>query len=86
MISAMMSNTFTNDLINKESCIAGFDAHNVRVQQIVPADRLVVWQASDGWAPICKALSLPVPAHPFPLTNPTEEFHSHIGVAAGKKP
>ena len=84
MITAIMNNRFTIDLSNKEACIAGFEAHNARVKAGVPAERLVVWQASDGWEPICKALGLPIPAHSFPLTNTTKEFHSHTGIAGDK--
>jgi hypothetical protein len=40
----------------------------------VPAERLLVWEVSQGWEPICRALHLPVPDEPFPKSNSTAEF------------
>ena len=46
----------------------------------MPADRLLEWQAGDGWEPICAALDLPVPSQPFPHTNTTADFRTMIGL------
>jgi hypothetical protein len=51
-----------------------FLAHIERVKAGVPPERLLIWQAGDGWEPLCKALNLPVPDEPFPHSNTTEEF------------
>jgi hypothetical protein len=51
-----------------------FMAHIARVKAGVPKERLLIWQAGDGWEPICKALHLPVPKEPFPHSNTTEDF------------
>ncbi|MDT8399848.1 MAG: sulfotransferase [Pseudomonadales bacterium] len=48
--------------------------HMARVKREVPANRLLVWEAGDGWEPLCAALGLPVPDSPFPHANTTEEF------------
>jgi hypothetical protein len=56
--------------------MASFTAHNERVKAGVPAGRLLLWQAGDGWEPLCKALKLPVPDEPFPHSNTTEEFQA----------
>ena len=53
---------------------ASFMAHNERVKAGVPPERLLLWQAGDGWEPLCKALGLEVPDEPFPHSNTTEEF------------
>lgn len=76
MVMTMMRTRFKGDIHDKESSIAAFERHNSDVKRTAPADRLVVWQASDGWGPLCKALNVPVPDEPFPLTNTTEEFQS----------
>ena len=41
------------------------------VRRTVPADRLVVCSAKEGWAPLCRHLGLPVPASPYPRVNDT---------------
>ena len=53
---------------------AAFMAHNERVIAGVPDDRLLIWEVSQGWEPICRKLGLPVPDEPFPMSNSTEEF------------
>lgn len=59
---------------NAESAKAAFKAHIDRVKSVIPAARLLVWDVSEGWDPICAALGLPVPDEPFPATNSTAEF------------
>lgn len=78
MIFAMMENTFTRDLMNKDTVIAEFEKHNAHVIASAPANRLVVWEATDGWEPLCSALNLPIPSQPFPKANTTEEFQAQV--------
>ena len=87
MVMAMFDARFTLELQNREKCVSAFERHNADVLNRASADRLLVWQASDGWEPLCNALGLPVPAEPFPLTNTTEEFRArHISEAANPAP
>ena len=79
MIGAMMRNRFTDRLDDAEAAKAAFVTNNERARAEVDPDRLVVWEASDGWGPICAALDLPVPDEPFPLTNTTAEFREMMG-------
>jgi hypothetical protein len=55
---------------------ASFAAHNARVKAGVTPERLLIWQAGDGWEPLCRALGVPVPDEPFPHSNTTEEFQA----------
>jgi len=61
-----------------ESMRSAMDRFNEGVQQNVPADRLLVWSASDGWEPLCEFLELPVPDTPFPHLNDSKEFGERI--------
>jgi hypothetical protein len=46
----------------------------------LPHDRLLEWQAADGWAPLSEFLDKPVPADlPFPKGNPTTEWAQRVG-------
>ena len=54
--------------------MAAYEWHNEAVRTIVPARRLLEWQATDGWEPICRALELPIPSSPFPWTNRRSEW------------
>ena len=53
---------------------AAFTAHVDRVKVNVPPARLLIWEVSQGWEPLCQALGLPVPEEPFPKSNTTEDF------------
>jgi hypothetical protein len=74
MITAMFKNRFTEDVQNKAAAIAAYEAHNAFVRKTAPAARLLEWQAEDGWAPLCTALSVAVPSAPFPHANTTADF------------
>jgi hypothetical protein len=54
---------------------AAYERHNAEVRKSAPPGRLLVWRASEGWEPICRALGLPVPEAPFPWTNRREEWN-----------
>ena len=54
--------------------MAAYEWHNEGVRTTVPARRLLEWQATDGWEPICRALELPIPSSPFPWTNRRSEW------------
>jgi hypothetical protein len=79
MVTTMFQNRFTTQLSDRDACIAAYERHNEEVKRAIPAERLLVWTAADGYEPICKRLGLPVPSEPFPLTNTTEEFLAHHG-------
>ncbi|MGH2542449.1 MAG: sulfotransferase [Ardenticatenaceae bacterium] len=49
--------------------MAAYQRHNAGVRQSVPRHRLLEWRAAEGWAPICRALGVPVPDLPFPWVN-----------------
>ncbi|MEM7801149.1 MAG: sulfotransferase family protein [Chloroflexota bacterium] len=63
---------------DREKSMALFEKWNKSVIAQAPADRLLVWEARDGWQPICQALRLPVPEIPFPHRNTRQEFIDNI--------
>lgn len=76
MVVEMLDVTFASGWRERDAAIAAYEAHNAAVRAAVPAERLVEWQPSDGWGPLCAALDVPVPAEPFPRSNSTEEFRA----------
>ena len=54
--------------------MAAYERHTALVRQTSPAHRLLEWQASEGWEPLCRALGVPMPAQPFPWTNRREDW------------
>lgn len=53
-----------------------FRRHTEAVIAGVPEDRLLVFEVSQGWAPLCAFLGAPVPDTPYPRENSTAEFQS----------
>ncbi|MDG4824041.1 sulfotransferase [Asanoa sp. WMMD1127] len=52
------------------------------VRREIPAARLVEWRLGhDGWAPLARALGVPVPDEPFPHLHDTAEFRERSGLA-----
>jgi len=46
----------------------------------LPRERLLEWQAADGWEPLCEFLDKPVPTDlSFPKGNPTTEWAQRVG-------
>ena len=59
--------------------IDAFNGHNEQVRRDVPAERLLVYQVSEGWEPLCAFLGVAVPeGKPFPHLNDTAEFRSRV--------
>ncbi len=57
---------------------AAFEAHVEPVKAAIPPERLLLFQATDGWEPLCRFLDLPVPDEPYPRTNDRAEFWEHM--------
>ena len=79
MVREMFERTFTPNFLDADEAMAAFEQHNADVRANAPPDRLVEWHPGDGWEPICKALSVPVPDEEFPHANTTEEFRARAG-------
>jgi hypothetical protein len=61
---------------DRDAAIADFQRHNEEVRKVIPADRLLVYEISQGWDPLCSFLGVPVPAQPFPHSNTSEQFRA----------
>jgi hypothetical protein len=61
-----------------EAMIPAAERWNEEVRESVPAERLLVWEARDGWEPLCEFLELDVPDEPLPHVNDTETFKTQL--------
>ena len=66
---ALMLRTFGPPPPDRDRAIQVFEEHARRVQEEVPADRLLVFRVQDGWEPLCEFLGRDVPDEPFPHLN-----------------
>jgi hypothetical protein len=53
--------------------VSHFNRRNDEIREVIPADRLLVYEVKQGWQPLCEFLDLPVPDKPFPRVNTREE-------------
>ena len=77
MVSKVLERSF-GGAKTKDELIANFLAHEAEVKAAIPADRLLVHSAKDGWEPLCAFLGVPVPEGDYPRTNSKEEFFQHM--------
>lgn len=83
MIQALFGGAF-GDPHDRDKVIAAYERHLAEVRATIPAHRLLEWQPSDGWEPLCAALDLPIPDEPFPHENTTADMRARINDMGGQ--
>lgn len=78
--TAMAARGFRRDLTEAET-IALFQRHNDSVRAGVDAERLLVYEVEQGWAPLCEFLDVDEPTSPFPRGNDAGSFHENVDQA-----
>jgi hypothetical protein len=79
MIGAVVwQGTFDGRFEDRQYAIRTFHEWNGRVRERVPADRLLVYEVTQGWGPLCRFLGTPIPDTPFPHLNDAETFRRRI--------
>lgn len=76
--------TFNAKSTDREAGLAALHQRTADVRAAIPADRLLVYEVSEGWGPLCQFLEIPVPLQSFPHANSTAEFWELI--RGGSKP
>ncbi len=79
IVRLIWERVFGEDL-SRENAIKVYQAHNEAVRQAIPRENLLVFNARDGWEPLCTFLGVAVPAAPYPKTNSTDEFRVRAGL------
>ena len=70
----IVKQTFDGRLDDRDHALAVYRAHEEDVRQTIAPERLLAFDVSEGWEPLCAFLDIPVPDIPFPRTNTSEEF------------
>ncbi len=76
MREIVAAQTFGGRPDDKETAIAAFARRTEDVRATIPPARLLVFDTTEGWAPLCAFLGVAVPAEPFPHMNSGEEFRA----------
>ncbi|MDZ4846106.1 MAG: sulfotransferase [Chitinophagales bacterium] len=65
-------------MADKAKAVAYYNAHIEAVKTAVPAERLLIFSADQGWEPLCKFLGKPVSKTNFPNVNDRNEIKKEI--------
>ncbi len=76
----IMQRTFSGRLGERDFAKRVFEDHIKTVQAAIPAARLLTYEVSEGWQPLCEFLEVPVPDTPYPRLNSTAEFRVMTGL------
>ena len=63
-----------------DDLVAAYEQHNAAVRAGVPGDRLLEYDVTQGWEPLCDFLGVPVPDAPMPRTNDRQAFRELFGL------
>jgi Sulfotransferase domain len=74
--------TFADSHVEPGSLAAGMERWNEEVRRTVPPERLLVWDAHEGWEPLCRFLEVDVPSQPLPHVNDSKEFADRVIAAS----
>ena len=78
----VIDRTFAGRLEDRAHAIEIYERHNQAVRDAFSGgDRLLEFEPSQGWAPLCKFLGKDVPDEDFPRVNDTASFQQRFGMA-----
>lgn len=64
---------------DREHATSVFDRWNAEVRERVPPEKLLVYEISEGWEPLCEFLGVEAPEdRPFPHLNDAEAFRKMV--------
>jgi hypothetical protein len=70
-MKATIDDYFDGRMHDRDFLAERFEQHVEAVRAAIPPERLLVYQVTEGWEPLCSFLDVPVPAEPFPHINDT---------------
>jgi len=77
---------FKGTFLDKEKTLSLVNAYLDEINAIIPADKMLIYEISEGWQPLCDFLELRVPEIEFPYKNKREDFNTMIAkMLSGQK-
>jgi hypothetical protein len=76
--SAIHDRFFGGEMGTEAQLVSRYERHNDEVRRVIPKERLLVYNVSEGWETLCAFLDVAVPAEPFPKTNSTQFFNEQL--------
>jgi len=79
-IEIIWNRVFGGRMDDKAHVLDVLERHEAKVKATIPTSRLLVFDAAQGWEPLCAFLGKPVPVEPFPRLNTTDDFRAMRGL------
>jgi hypothetical protein len=77
----------TRELIHDRAFMTDHFRRNTQaVKATIPAERLLIFEAGEGWERLCKFLGVAVPEAPFPSENTRADFAARVAAARAADP
>jgi len=80
MVNAVVVDKTFGGNLDRDHAVQVFNAHNDEVLRTIPPERLLVYEAGQGWEPLCTFLGVPVPETPYPKVNSSDDFAARFPV------
>ncbi len=66
--------TFGGRMGEVDHALSVYRAHDAEIRAAFTPDRMLVFDVTQGWPPLCRFLDVAVPDMPFPYVNRSQEF------------
>jgi hypothetical protein len=86
MMKGVIFDAFGERVADRAFMTDWFKRRNQDVVDSLPASRLLVFSAKQGWEPLCEFLGVPVPSVPFPRVNSRDELMHTVEERRGLPP
>ncbi|TGD76277.1 sulfotransferase family protein [Mangrovimicrobium sediminis] len=70
-LQATINDYFDDRMHDRDHLVQRFHEHVAEVKSTIAPERLLVFEVSQGWEPLCRFLEVPVPEGDFPRINDT---------------
>lgn len=85
MVHELIGRQIFDDRVNDRAhALRVFHDHVAEVQRTIAPERLLTYEVSEGWQPLCRFLGVTVPDGPYPHTNSTEAFRVRLAARQQK--
>ncbi len=74
MAAKAINALFDHKIHDHDTLLRVFAENEAAVKAAIPPERLLVFEAKDGWAPLCDFLGVATPDEPYPRVNSKEEM------------
>ena len=83
IVATVWDGVFDGRFEDREHSLQIYRDHIAYVKATAPSDQLLVFEAKEGWAPLCDFLKVPVPENDYPHLNDAAQIRRMIlGVRA----